>query len=111
GDTRVVLLAAASVADPTVEMIATAIGTTAERATDLLDEAETKGIIATRGNRVRYSHPLLAHGVYTDARPAERRRMHRKLAAVVAQPELKARHLALAASGTHPDLPPSLARP
>src|SRR5262245_54344561 len=36
-DTRVVLLAAASVADPTVEMIATAIGTTAERATDLLD--------------------------------------------------------------------------
>jgi hypothetical protein len=56
------------------------------------------------GDRVRYSHPLLAHGVYADTPPADRRTMHRKPADVLTQPELKARHLALAASSTDPEL-------
>ena len=48
------------------------------------------------GNRVRFAHPLLAQGVYTDARPSRRRKMHRALARVEALPEVRARHLALA---------------
>jgi DNA-binding CsgD family transcriptional regulator len=99
-----VLLAAACVANPTVDMLARATGTSVERTTELLEDAERNGAVAIDGNRVHYSHPLLAHGVYTDAAPGRRRQMHRALADVVTQPELKARHLALAASSKNPDL-------
>jgi ATP/maltotriose-dependent transcriptional regulator MalT len=99
-----VLLAAACVANPTVDMLARVTGTSVERTTELLEDAERNGVVAIDGNRVRYSHPLLAHGVYVDATPARRRQMHRALADVVTQPELKARHLALAASSKNPDL-------
>ena len=47
---------------------------------------------------MRFAHPLLGTGVYTAAAPPHRRAMHRKLASAVEQPELKARHLALAAT-------------
>ena len=93
-----VLLAAASAADPTVELLAQAVGTTAEHAVELLDEAERKSIVVIEGDRVRFSHPLLAHSVYTDASSARRRAMHRALSDVVTLPELKARHMALAAA-------------
>ena len=99
-----VLLAVACLADPTVDVLARATGSTVERATELLEDAESSGAVVIDGDRVRYAHPLLARGVYTDAEPARRRQMHRALAAVVAQPELKARHLALAASSKNPEL-------
>jgi hypothetical protein len=103
-DAGKVLLAAACVAEPTVDMLARATGTTVERTIELLDDAETNGTVVVDGNRVRYSHPLLAHGIYADAEPARRRQVHRALAGVLTQPELKARHLALAASSTDPEL-------
>ena len=53
-------------------------------------------IIGIEGNRVQFTHPLLARGVYADARPSRRRKMHRALAQIEALPEVKARHLALA---------------
>jgi DNA-binding CsgD family transcriptional regulator len=93
-----VLLAAASVANPTVELLAEVVDTTVEHTVELLEEAESASIIAIDGNRVRFSHPLLAHSVYTDAGPARRRAMHRALSEVVVLPELKARHRALAAA-------------
>ena len=64
----------------------------------LLEKAESKGIVGIEGNRVRFTHPLLARGVYTDARPSRRRKMHRALAKAEAIPEVRARHLALAAT-------------
>ncbi len=103
-DAANVLLAAACVANPTVDMLARATRTSIERTTELLEDAESHGAVVIDGNRVRYSHPLLAHGVYVDAAPARRRQMHRALADVVTQPELKARHLALAASSKNPEL-------
>ncbi len=93
-----ILLAAATVANPTVELLAQVVDTTVDRAVELLEEAESKGVIAIEGNRVRFSHPLLAQSVYTDASPARRRAMHRALAEVVLLPELRARHMALAAA-------------
>lgn len=98
GDTREVLLAAACVAAPTVELLASATDSTLEHIVDLLEEVETDGIIGLDGNRVRFSHPLLARGVYNDTTPARRRAMHRALAAIEGLPELKARHLALAST-------------
>jgi DNA-binding CsgD family transcriptional regulator len=101
-DARSLLLAAASVADPTVELLARVTRTTVERAVELLGEAEGKGVIGIDGSHVRFSHPLLARSVYTDASPAERRAMHRALAETVTLPELRARHMALAASSADP---------
>ncbi|AGB21361.1 ATPase,transcriptional regulator, luxR family [Mycobacterium sp. JS623] len=98
-DTRKLLLAAASVADPTVELLAEVSGSPV----DSLDEAEAKGIVGIDGNVVRFTHPLLAQSVYADASAAERRAMHRSLAKTVTLPELRARHMALAASSADPE--------
>jgi DNA-binding CsgD family transcriptional regulator len=98
-DARKLLLAAASVADPTVELLAQVTGAPVES----LGDAEAKGIIGIEGNQVRFAHPLLAQSVYTDATAAERRAMHRSLAQTVRVPELRARHMALAASSADPE--------
>lgn len=97
-DTLTVLLAAACVGTPTVDVLADASGDTTERVVELLEVAESNGIVQIDGNRVRFGHPLLARGVYGAVGPARRRHMHRTLAGKVEQPELRARHLALAAS-------------
>jgi hypothetical protein len=105
------LLVAASVATPTMELLAQVAGTTSERAAELLSEAQAKGILAIDGNTVRFPHPLLARSVYTDASPAERRATHRLLAESVILPELKARHMALAASSADPETLKALTPP
>jgi DNA-binding CsgD family transcriptional regulator len=101
-DVQDVLLAASCVATPTVELLAAATGTAAERVVELLEPAETSGIVGIVGNRVRFEHPLLTRGVYTNATTARRQKMHRRLGELVEQPELRARHLALAATGDDP---------
>lgn len=93
-----VLLAAACIASPTTELVAQAAGMEIDRAVRVLDEAEDKGIVGIEGNRIRFTHPLLARGVYTRASPARRRAMHGRLAEVIDEPEVHARHLALAAT-------------
>ncbi|MGX9789834.1 helix-turn-helix transcriptional regulator [Mycobacterium sp. MMS18-G62] len=101
-ETEDVLLAAACASDPTVDLLASATGTTAARTVELLEPVEDKGVISIHGNRIRFTHPLLARGVYTDASPARRRRIHRALAAIEVLPELRARHLALATVSSDP---------
>ena len=97
-DVRQVLLAAACLAVPTVEQVAVATGEDVSRTIGLLESAEDKGIVAIDGHRVRFAHPLLTRGIYTGAAIAQRRAMHRRLAEIVTEPELRARHLALAAT-------------
>jgi DNA-binding CsgD family transcriptional regulator len=99
-DTREVLLAAACLAEPTVELIAHAHNADAAHVQAVLEDAEEKGIVEIEGHRVRFSHPLLTRGVYSDAATDRRRAMHRRLADVIEDPELKARHLALAAASS-----------
>lgn len=76
-DVRHAMLAAACLAAPTVDLVARAIDTDAARVVELLEVAEAVGVIGIDGQRVRFSHPLLAYGVSTNATPAERRHMHR----------------------------------
>ncbi len=97
-----VLLAAACLARPTVDLVALATHTDIKDVVGLLEEAEKKGIISIDGNRLKFAHPLLATGVLSDAPGARRRAMHRRLAEIVDQPELEARHLALAATSAEP---------
>ncbi|WP_235892457.1 ATP-binding protein [Mycolicibacterium hodleri] len=101
-DTQTVLLAAASVGAPTVDLLAQVTERTAEHVVELLEAPENDGIVHISGNRVRFSHPLLARGVYSFVGPSRRRQMHRTLAEIVVQPEMRARHLALATSSADP---------
>lgn len=96
------LLAACSVGDATVDLVAAATGLSVERVVELLEGPEREGIVRIDGNSVVFAHPLLARGIYTHAGPARRRRMHRALAAVEERPELKARHMALGAASAEP---------
>ena len=94
-DAEDALLAMASLPDPTVQLVAQATGTTPNRLIELLGAAETQSVVAIDGNRIHFTHPILAHGVYSGASPRRRREMHRRLAELVTEPELRARHLAL----------------
>ncbi|WP_370647035.1 helix-turn-helix transcriptional regulator [Mycobacterium sp. IDR2000157661] len=100
-DVRAVLLAAASASSPTVDVVARAVRSSAARVTSLVESAEANNLVEIRGAALRFTHPLLCWGVYTDADPAARRTMHRRLSEIIDDPEPRARHLALAA--TEPD--------
>ena len=91
---RDVLLAAAALADPTPELIASALG---EETGEALEAAERTGVVELRGGLVRFTHPLLASTVYASAAPQRRRALHGLLAVAVTEREEQARHLALAA--------------
>jgi DNA-binding CsgD family transcriptional regulator len=93
-----VLLAAASVGAPTVDFLAEATSRGTDDVVELLEEAENDGIVVIEGNRVQFTHPLLARGVHGMASIDRRREMHRRLADLVELPELRARHLALASA-------------
>jgi DNA-binding CsgD family transcriptional regulator len=98
-----VLLAAACMTDPTIDVLAAATSRSVDEVVESLEAAEAESIVHIEGNRVRFDHPLLARGVYTQASTAERRRMHKTLAGVEAHVEVKARHLALAAATADAD--------
>ena len=103
-DARALLLSVACVAEATVELLAGANGVTTAQLVERVEQLESEGIVTLEGNRVRYTHPLLASGVYTDAAPTVRRAMHRTLGALEIQPEVKARHLALAAASADEEI-------
>jgi DNA-binding CsgD family transcriptional regulator len=99
---EVALLASSCLAAPTIELVSQATDTERTELAALLEPAEQQGIVSLDGNRIRFSHPILAKGVYQRASPAARRAMHRRLAGLIDEPESHARHLALAATTGDP---------
>lgn len=91
--TREILLAAAALSSPTVPLIEAVLGSRP------LDRALAAGVIEVDGERVRFTHPLLASVIYSETPLAQRRRMHRRLAKAVGDLEERARHLALSTEG------------
>jgi DNA-binding CsgD family transcriptional regulator len=87
---EVLLLAAAS-PHPTFDLLATVSGSSAG-----VGEATAAGILERDGERLRFSHPLLASVVYGDAGASARRAAHSHLAAAATDPEDRAVHLARA---------------
>jgi DNA-binding NarL/FixJ family response regulator len=63
-----------------------------------IDAAVDAGILVIDGERVRPSHPLLAAAAKRSSRPSDRRELHLELANVVEGEELRALHLAHAAT-------------
>jgi DNA-binding CsgD family transcriptional regulator len=91
------LLVVAAAGRPTDDLVHAVTGSAGSLAL-----AEEAGIVARDGEKVGFSHPLLGSTVYAGATLEERRRVHRRLAEVVDDPEEGARHLALAAPGPDP---------
>jgi DNA-binding CsgD family transcriptional regulator len=88
------LLAAAAASQPTVGLVQRVV-----RAPDALAPAEAARIVELDHGRIRFEHPLVASAAYAAADPLERRQVHRKLGKAVGDPEERAGHLALAATG------------
>ena len=91
--TRRALAVAASMGQPTLAVVEAVAGD------DALAEAERAQIVDVRDGVVRFAHPLLASGAYAATDPATRRALHAAIAELVTEPEERARHLALAATG------------
>jgi DNA-binding CsgD family transcriptional regulator len=106
-DARTALLAASALSHPTLELVGHVAG---GRARDRLAPAVAGHVIELDGNRIRFTHPLLASGVYAEADPGERSSIHRRLAEVLPDPEERARHMALGADGPHEDVAAALAQ-
>ena len=97
------LTTVAAAFEPTVDVVAEAIGCTPADLVDLLHPLEARGVVVFDGPRIKFTHPLIASGVTGGSDPAAVRRAHRRLAAVVAHPESRARHLALCTTHGDPD--------
>jgi DNA-binding CsgD family transcriptional regulator len=89
------LAVAASMAQPTAELVVRVSGLDG----DVLAEAERAQIVELRDGKVQFTHPLLASAAYALVDAAARRELHAGAAASVVDPEERARHLALAATG------------
>jgi DNA-binding CsgD family transcriptional regulator len=88
--TREALLTAACLSQPSVDDVGA----------EEIGPAEEAGILhVERGGRLRFAHPLLASAVRDSASAARRQSVHRRLAALAADPQERARHLAAAATG------------
>lgn len=94
---RSVASAAAALSRPTADALEAALGSEFDVHAAML-EAEEAGVLVSDGNRLRFSHPLLASTLYGSLTALRRRALHRRLAAVVGDTEERARHLARSAS-------------
>jgi DNA-binding CsgD family transcriptional regulator len=81
--------------------LAAAVGTASESllkragvATDALDAAVAARVVERENGMIRFTHPLLSSVLYGDL-GEERRAVHARMAEVVEEPVLRARHLAL----------------
>ena len=94
---RGVLEPVALLSEPTLTLVEAAAS---DPATVLarLRAAEVATILELDDERVRFTHPLLAARVEAELEPRRRRSLHRRLAELVADPEQRARHLALGAN-------------
>jgi len=93
-ESRDMLLIIGALAQPTLTSVTAAIGEplVSERC---LREVTEAGIVELDGQRVRFTHPLMASIPYANLTPEGRRALHRRLAETVVDPEEQARHAAL----------------
>lgn len=96
-----VLLVLAALGRASMSTVYTALRTDAS---DAVDAAVAAGVVEVAGDQLAPAHPILATVAYSLAGPGERRRLHRGLAAVVSEPEGRARHRALGIEGIDPEV-------
>jgi len=92
GPAREAAQVAAALSRPTVALVEAAGG-----GPEAVEAAVQAGVVELDGERVRFTHPLLASVAHAQLPPARRRRLHGRLAGILDDPEERGRHLALAA--------------
>jgi ATP/maltotriose-dependent transcriptional regulator MalT len=97
--TRRALAVAAALARPTAALVEAAV-----EDAGALEAAARAGVLESNSGSLRFTHPLLASVVYSDTPEPERRRLHRRLAELVADPEERAHHAGAAATGPDADV-------
>ena len=95
--TRQILAAIAALARPDLDTLHAI--TSGGDVTGAVRPAVEAGLLEVDGQRVRFVHPLYRSAIYNWQAPEARRKMHRRLAAAVHDPEEAGRHTAL---GTTP---------
>lgn len=98
------LVAVAALAAPSV----TVLEPFARTAVDDIEVAVERGVLELDGDRIRFTHPLLAPACYAAMPLHRRRRVHRRLADLNVDPEERARHLAIAACGVDEEIAAAL---
>jgi tetratricopeptide (TPR) repeat protein len=83
---------AAALSRPTVALLDRASG-----GREGLEAAVAAGVVELDGQRVRFTHPLVASVVSAQLPARQRRELHARLAQILDDPEERGRHLALAA--------------
>ncbi len=96
-----VMLAIAAASQPTIGLLQAVIP---DFSLGDLDRAVEAGLIEIEGDRVRFSHPLLASTHYARAAPSRRREVHRLLADAVDDEVQRAYHLARGAEAPARDV-------
>jgi len=89
------VLVAAALSNPTRRSVEAAADPALRHAHGIA-QAVQAGVVQLEGERLRFSHPLLASVAYDMADLARRRTVHARLARVLSEPEERSRHLALA---------------
>ena len=98
------LVAVAALAAPSV----TLLERMAPAVVDDIELAEKQGVIELDGDRIRFTHPLLAPASYAAMPLHRRRRLHRRLGELDIDLEERARHLAIAATGPDEEIAAAL---
>ena len=98
-ETGDVVLFAAALARPTVELVTRLPTETGLGSSRPLIPLLGKGVVALDDSQIRFAHPLLASICYEQAPVWKRRAIHQTLAGAVSDVEERARHRALAAEG------------
>ena len=97
-DTGDVVLFAAALARPTVELVVKAHGHQ-ETVVQALGTAAQEGVVELDDSHLRFAHPLIASICYEQAPIWKRRAVHGALARAVTDVEERARHMALSVDG------------
>jgi DNA-binding CsgD family transcriptional regulator len=100
------VLTTAALARPTVALVEASLRSSDAAAA--LAGAVDAAVLEIEGERLRFTHPLIASVVYADASAAQRRAVHARIADVVEESEERARHLALGSDGPDADVALSL---
>jgi ATP/maltotriose-dependent transcriptional regulator MalT len=95
---RETLAAVSALARPDPDLVI-AVADDAQQARACLRHRARDGTLRVDGERLRFTHPLLASLSYEQLPPDRRRLLHRRLAGVLGDVEQRARHHALAAEG------------
>lgn len=101
---RNTLVAVAALAAPSVTLLEPLAAGVVED----IEVAERQGVIELDGDRIHFTHPLLAPASYAAMPLHRRRRLHRRLAELEVDLEERARHLAQAAIGPDPEIAAAL---